>query len=178
MNKTILFGSLITALVLSACERSEPPTKAPEEAVLASAEPQAAAPAPAPVATQTPPAASRSRDEPASVENHYSRAYATCLSTGGAAMGVTYDMAECTHAEIEHQDRLLNTSYQTAMRSLEPERAVKLRQAQRAWIKYRDSKCAAEASSGGTMDILNSGGCILSETVTRRLELEAMASFD
>jgi len=93
-------------------------------------------------------------------------------------MGVTYDMAECTHKEIEYQDRLLNSAYQTAMRSLEPDRATKLRQAQRAWIMYRDSQCEAVASSGGTMDILNRGGCILSETVTRRLELEGMAPFD
>jgi uncharacterized protein YecT (DUF1311 family) len=96
------------------------------------------------------------------------------MSSGEAAQGVTVAMADCTSAEIEVQDAKLNAAYQQVMRGLEEGSRQKLRDAQRAWIKFRDTKCAAEANSGGTMDILNSGGCILDATVRRTIELEAM----
>jgi len=97
------------------------------------------------------------------------------MSSGEAAQGVTIAMADCTSAEIEVQDARLNAAYQQAMRGLEDGPRQKLREAQRAWIKFRDSKCASESQSGGTMDILNGGGCVLEATVRRTIELEAMA---
>lgn len=96
------------------------------------------------------------------------------MSSGEAAQGVTVAMADCTSAEIDVQDAKLNAAYQQAMRGLEEGPRQKLREAQRAWIKFRDTKCASEANSGGTVDILNSGGCILDATVRRTIELEAM----
>jgi uncharacterized protein YecT (DUF1311 family) len=136
----------------------------------------AAAPAPqAPAATPPETAASSEAGADASsVEARYSPAYDACMSSGEAAEGVTVAMADCTSAEIEVQDAKLNAAYQQAMRGLEEGPRQKLREAQRAWIKFRDTKCASEANSGGTMDILNSGGCILDATVRRTIELEAM----
>lgn len=137
----------------------------------------AAAPAPqAPAATPPEAAASSgAAADASSVEARYSPAYDACMSSGEAAQGVTVAMADCTSAEIEVQDAKLNAAYQQAMRGLEEAPRQKLREAQRAWIKFRDTKCASEANSGGTMDILNSGGCILDATVRRTIELEAMA---
>lgn len=136
----------------------------------------AAAPAPqAPAATPPEAAASSgAAADASSVEARYSPAYDACMSSGEAAQGVTVAMADCTSAEIEVQDAKLNAAYQQAMRGLEEAPRQKLREAQRAWIKFRDTKCASEANSGGTMDILNSGGCILDATVRRTIELEAM----
>ena len=138
--------------------------------------PIAAAPAPqAPAATPPEAAASSgAAADASSVEARYSPAYDACMSSGEAAQGVTVAMADCTSAEIEVQDAKLNAAYQQAMRGLEEAPRQKLREAQRAWIKFRDTKCASEANSGGTMDILNSGGCILDATVRRTIELESM----
>lgn len=136
----------------------------------------AAAPAPKAPAAAPPEAAASSgaAADASSVEARYSPAYDACMSSGEAAQGVTVAMADCTSAEIEAQDAKLNVAYQQAMRGLEEGPRQKLREAQRAWIKFRDTKCASEANSGGTMDILNSGSCILDATVRRTIELEAM----
>ena len=136
----------------------------------------AAAPAPQAQAATPPEAAASSgaAADASSVEARYSPAYDACMSSGEAAEGVTVAMADCTSAEIDVQDAKLNAAYQQVMRGLEEAPRQKLRDAQRAWIKFRDTKCASEANSGGTMDILNSGGCILDATVRRTIELEAM----
>jgi uncharacterized protein YecT (DUF1311 family) len=97
------------------------------------------------------------------------------MSTGDAANGVTVAMSDCISAEIDVQDAKLNSAYQQTMRELEEGQRAKLRDAQRAWIKFRDSKCASESQSGGTMDILNGGSCVLDATARRTIELEAMA---
>lgn len=98
------------------------------------------------------------------------------MSTGDAANGVTVAMSDCISAEIDAQDAMLNSTYQLTMRGLEEGQRGKLRDAQRAWIKFRDSKCAPESQSGGTMDILTGGSCVLDATVRRTMELEAMAN--
>lgn len=96
------------------------------------------------------------------------------MSSGEAAQGVTVAMADCASAEIEVQDARLNAAYQQVMRGLEEGPRQKLRDAQRAWIKFRDTKCAAESQGGGTMDMLNGGSCILEATARRATELQAM----
>lgn len=112
--------------------------------------------------------------KPDPVEARYSPAYEVCLSTGPAAQGVTTAMVDCAAAEIGVQDAALNRTYQAVLAGLEPEQRPKLREAQRAWIVFRDAKCASENQTGGTIDSIGIGGCILRATVVRTMELEAM----
>jgi uncharacterized protein YecT (DUF1311 family) len=120
------------------------------------------------------PAAKTPRQAPDPVEAHYSPTYEKCLSSGAAAQGVTPAMAGCAAAEIAAQDGLLNRTYQAVLAGSAPEQRPKLREAQRAWIVFRDAKCASENQTGGTIDSIGGPICILRATVVRTTELEAM----
>ena len=145
----------ILLLALAACGRSEP-AKAP---------PQHDSAAQVPAGPAADPAA-------ATFEARYSPAYKSCLNSGEAAAGVTPAMADCIAEELQVQDERLNLQYATAMHSLPPSDALKLRDAQRQWIKDRDAKCQAAAASGGTIDLLNGPSCLLDETILRTIDLE------
>ncbi len=167
MNKAAIVAIMMGIVGLSGCSK---PPKSEEAAkgVDTSVSPSSAA-APA----SEPEQATVVTD--ADVEARYSATYGTCMSSGDAAEGITSAMADCIGAEIDAQDLKLNTTYKSVMQSLDEAKRPALRQAQRDWIKFRDSKCASEAQSGGSMDVLNSGGCILNATVRRTMELEAIA---
>ncbi|MFT4254468.1 MAG: lysozyme inhibitor LprI family protein [Caulobacter sp.] len=107
-------------------------------------------------------------------EKEYSPAYDRCLNTGDALKGVTAAMAGCTNAELQKQDARLNRAYKAEMAGRSKARQAGLRNAQRAWIKRRDAECR-ENLTGGTIDILEIGGCHLSMTTVRAVELERMA---
>ncbi|WP_323157654.1 lysozyme inhibitor LprI family protein [Pseudomonas fulva] len=92
------------------------------------------------------------------------------------AGGVTYDMVECSSAELSLQDARLNLAYKNAMGVLSDESKNRLREAQRIWIKFRDADCSIYYNlSGGTMDSLNGAGCELSMTQERADALEWIA---
>jgi uncharacterized protein YecT (DUF1311 family) len=56
------------------------------------------------------------------------------------------DIRECIGVELEYQDFLLNKYYKVLKRQAESKEGEKvLRDAQRAWIKYRDANCEFEA---------------------------------
>ncbi len=112
--------------------------------------------------------------KPDPVEARYTPVYDKCLNTGAAAQGQTLAMVECTSGEIVIQDKALNGAYGTALATLEVEKRPELVKAQRAWIAFRAGRCAAENQSGGTIDNILIGACILHETVRRTMELEAM----
>lgn len=173
MRKILLAGSTLLLLGLAGCERPSKQAEAAKGVDTTITAPVAEAPQTAAAAVPATPAPSAAA---ASIEARYTPAYDACMSSGDAANGVTVAMSDCTSTEIEAQDAKLNSTYQLVMRKLEEGQRGKLRDAQRAWIKFRDSKCASESQSGGTMDILNSGSCILDATVRRTIELEAMAS--
>ena len=102
----------------------------------------------------------------------YSAAYSQCMDAAG---GVTSSMNECNGAEIKRQDARLNQGYKAAMAGLEPAQQGKLRDAQRAWIKYRDTNCAMYYTlTGGTIDLLNGAACTLSMTKARADELATL----
>jgi len=98
--------------------------------------------------------------------------YQRCLDNSVS----TYDMRVCTGNELEYQDGLLNRYYKQAMRRLSREEKRKLRNAQRAWIKYRDAKCEAAGREmrGGTGELLLINECILDTTKVRAKELRDM----
>lgn len=109
----------------------------------------------------------------ASAEEKYSADYDACVNKSG---GVTSSLNDCNSEELVRQDVRLNKFYKTAITNFSVEKQNQLRDAQRIWIKYRDSNCAMYYSlTGGTMDMLNGAGCELSATKQRADELEWFA---
>ena len=52
-----------------------------------------------------------------------------------------YEMNVCAGHKFEKADKVMNERYTKLMKRLDPEDQGKLRQAQRAWISYRDKVC-------------------------------------
>lgn len=99
----------------------------------------------------------------------YSKAFTICMDGSG---GVTVDMVECMGAELTRQDAKLNAEYKVLMKGLSTERKTQLRNAQRAWITYRDENCAFYYDpDGGTMARLDANMCMLRMTAERASEL-------
>lgn len=63
------------------------------------------------------------------------------------------EMEACAGKSLDAADRKLNAIYTKLMKQLGSADKRKLRQAQRAWIAYRDAQCAfnASGSEGGTI---------------------------
>ena len=102
----------------------------------------------------------------------------------------THGMSLCAHSEAEVWDRLLNMEYANAKQwamamdsddvELFPEYANRvkgLRDAQRAWIAFRDADCelAYAAWGAGSMRHIAGSNCILEKTADRTVELWAIA---
>jgi uncharacterized protein YecT (DUF1311 family) len=102
--------------------------------------------------------------------NDDSPAYKKCMDTSG---GVTVKMLDCMNTEIKLQDVRLNKAYKVAMTAIEGDKQGPLRKVQQMWIKYRDANCGFVGSlTGGTLDSINAGSCVLQMTRTRAQELE------
>jgi uncharacterized protein YecT (DUF1311 family) len=96
------------------------------------------------------------------------------------------DLNQCAYADWEAADAKLNTAYRLAINMLEgwdadlPAEeqggAEALREAQRAWITFRDKACEAEgyAMKGGSAEPLLVYGCMRLVTEERSAHLEAM----
>lgn len=76
-------------------------------------------------------------------------------------------MKDCISTELSKQDNCLNTVYK---------QKISLRNAQRAWIKLRDSECKSQSKEeeGGTLEGILYGDCVLQKTAIRANEIEAM----
>lgn len=96
--------------------------------------------------------------------------YQQCLDDSN---GITVEMVNCINAEADRQDALLNMYYKKLIKNLEPEQAKSLKEAQRAWIKWRDASSAFVATEGGTMAIVSSSSNYLDILVKRVEELES-----
>lgn len=88
--------------------------------------------------------------------------------------GSNVDTSKCFYDALQRNDRRLNDIYRQVMNALEPESKTALRAAQRAWITYRDSACAAEAESyrGGTAMGMVRTACLEALTRERIRSLE------
>lgn len=109
---------------------------------------------------------------------------ASCL---GAVVDPCLDIAEnqttagmigCSGVALEGWDALLNETYQTARRQADDGARAALRSAQRAWIAYRDAKCAVwgELYRGGSMARLLIADCLRDETARRTLDLREITA--
>lgn len=86
----------------------------------------------------------------------------------------TVEMGACGQYAYGYADRLLNKTYKQLKDSLDAEGRVLLRNAQRAWVNFRDAECLHERdlARGGTMAGLLQLGCLESMTSERTAELE------
>ena len=103
---------------------------------------------------------------------------------------VQQEMNYCAEQEWKEADRRLNAEYRkarAAMQNLDdvmPEgqkgAAVALRDAQRAWITFRDKACEAEGwlFRGGTMEPLIYWTCMSSLTEQRTKSLEVLSEMN
>jgi uncharacterized protein YecT (DUF1311 family) len=88
--------------------------------------------------------------------------------------GSQYEMNQCAAKTLQAEDVELNTRYQAAMGGADDATAKDLfRNAQRAWLAYRDATCAWEgdAARGGTLRPLLEISCAEQMTRQRLLEL-------
>ena len=98
--------------------------------------------------------------------------YQQCLDNSG---GVTIAMRECNGREWQAQDRRLNRNYRAVLRYLSRSKQRELKAVQRAWISYRDAKCRFEMGlTGGSIDVINSGSCMIETTKRRADELDRL----
>jgi uncharacterized protein YecT (DUF1311 family) len=105
----------------------------------------------------------------------FSKEYESCMDKSG---GVTVDMRACIHKELERQDARLNRVYQRYSASVAPNVLKSLREAQRAWIQYRNKDCAwaGAPDENATLGPLIIDSCHLDMTVRRANEFEGFLS--
>jgi uncharacterized protein YecT (DUF1311 family) len=91
----------------------------------------------------------------------------------GSCDGGTYQMVDCLNAQRAHWDKELTIAYQGLMKSLASSRQKMLRDAERAWIKFRDANCAFVGSDEGSIALVEAAECLRSMTEKRARELSA-----
>ncbi len=103
-----------------------------------------------------------------------SPAYGACTRE---AAGVIPALKACAAAELQRRDAALNGAYRDALAARQAPARLKLRAAERAWIKRRDTTCAArmKAEGGGQEAALAWSDCMLSMTAQRTVELRSTA---
>jgi uncharacterized protein YecT (DUF1311 family) len=90
--------------------------------------------------------------------------------------GVTSEILDCINAELNSQDAALNTNYKALTSQLTPSRRKTLLEAQRAWIRFRDTNCQFYADhDGGSLGLIEANSCVLSMTASRVQELSQFA---
>jgi len=110
----------------------------------------------------------------AAADNEMSQEYLTCIDKSN---GVTSEMLDWISAELMRQDARLNENYKRLMSKLSAKRKEGLREAQRAWVKFRDANCGFYYDpDGGSAARLASNNCILSATANRATELKELTN--
>lgn len=88
------------------------------------------------------------------------------------------EMNQCVAADYAKVDRELNKAYNDYPSRLAEEQKRQLRDAQLAWIRFRDLSCAFESSGvkGGSVYPLILHSCLASMTRARLQQLSVLAS--
>ena len=83
----------------------------------------------------------------------------------------------CQERETRIWDEKLNAAFKDARAHLDAATGEALKEAQRAWIAFRDAKCAVSEKEydGGTMATIMVADCKRTETGRRALEMQAIA---
>lgn len=84
------------------------------------------------------------------------------------------EMNICAGKEYKAADASLNRVYQQLVKMLEPGEKLQLKEAQTAWIKYRDTNCefVADQYKGGSIRPMIYGLCLADVTRNRTSELK------
>ncbi len=87
--------------------------------------------------------------------------------------GSQAEASGCAHREYKAADAELNKAYNRLSGILDTEEKALLKEAELAWIKYRDSNCTFESSqyAGGTMRPMIESFCLARVTKARTAEL-------
>jgi uncharacterized protein YecT (DUF1311 family) len=85
------------------------------------------------------------------------------------------EMTICWGKEYKAADAQLNKTYQGFMSKLDESEKVQLKNAQLAWLKYRDANCdfVADQYKGGTMRPMIAAICLADVTNARVTELRS-----
>jgi len=85
------------------------------------------------------------------------------------------EMTQCAEREYKAADVALNQVYRQLVAMLDDEEKAQLKEAQTAWLKYRDTNCefVADQYKGGTMRPMIFGYCLAEVTSNRTAELKS-----
>jgi len=107
----------------------------------------------------------------AEIEARYTPALGLCLDTPDGQ--TTAGTVGCIAEELKVQDAALNAAYRQLTAGMNPRQQAGLRNAQRAWIAFRDADCASRQDwEWGSMSTVAANFCVLRRTVERTIELE------
>ena len=110
----------------------------------------------------------------AAADSELSQTYSACLDK---SKEVTSEMLDCISAEFTRQDDRLNENYKRLMSKLSGKRKEGLLEAQRAWIKFRDTNCNFYYDpDGGSAAHLASSDCMLNAIADRATELKNLTN--
>ena len=111
-------------------------------------------------------------------DNLYSKQFGICTDKTN---GSTFAILDCIHQEVTRQDKKLNANYKKAMaligEQIGKEGQDTLRQAQRAWLKWRDQDNGVYVqfyNYYGDTARINANGDYLEKTARRVRDLENM----
>lgn len=107
----------------------------------------------------------------AEIEARYTPALGLCLDTPDGQ--TTAGTVGCIAGELKIQDAALNAAYRRLAAGMNSRQQAGLRNAQRAWIAFRDADCASRQDwEWGSMSTVAANFCVLRRTVERTIELE------
>lgn len=94
-------------------------------------------------------------------------------------MTSTIEIRMCLAKELEKEDKRLNVVYGKLVKKLDKVGQTKLRNAQRAWIAFRDAECeySSDEMRGGTFEVVLLSSCHVSMTKERADQLQDSVDF-
>jgi uncharacterized protein YecT (DUF1311 family) len=99
-----------------------------------------------------------------------SKEYLACINKSD---GMTIKILDCISAETQKQDARLNDNYKKLMAQQSAGQKNALLEAQREWIKFRDTNCRFYSDpEGGTAARMAGSECYLNMTTDRAKELK------
>ena len=82
-------------------------------------------------------------------------------------------MNQCAYAAFDAQDRELNALYKRLMKQSDADSAKQLREAQRAWLQFRDLECVFESpDSAGSLGAAEKAECMTALTRERIADIQ------
>ena len=106
----------------------------------------------------------------AAADANTTKEFSACMEQ---SQGVTPKMFDCLGNELDRQNARLNDNYKKLISKLSPNRKKMLRDAQRAWIKFREANCDFYFDrDGGSAARIAASDCSVTTTAARARELK------